>query len=637
METLKNTNLKNRFIHLPKLKIEYFKKMELENISGIIKSLLFIGNFNKNTNSYWRLLPDSFKDKSYIEKHKHFEVKLNSLLNLQCTLEVFNIIFSIPSWAFHQIIGMKLKYINMVSLSQLNQIILLELSNFVTPLHINFFEKHLSEKSLLERIKNLMLFNSKIRQTINLMYFKEQINQKLVLFFILLTISIQTKFKITDIPINEKIYIPNIKQDNYYIYKGLYIYKIRNSLKLCPEPIFFYSKSVGNKKYFEYIGSVILNVYEYLKFSKRNHFVIYPKEINKVDLKFILTSLQRNKFVTEIHLENCNESSSLFSLLSKIIKYNTSIQKLIIKNFIANSLDLVKFFKALTKNQSIHNIFFILNTASDWIYDSKTFKNFGKDNNIKIMKFFGPTINNYENLSVLTESLKHNSNVIEPYFPLPAFSEQYEVLQLKLVKNLILNTGITTISLNNCFLGKMARFYVHKLILNNNTITDLSICESETFLQDGISLFTEAIIKNTSLKSLNLRGNRIDSIPGTYITRILSKNKNLQNLGLANMYMNSLTCKYLLKGLLKNRSLTEIDLSRNYCEDEGTRVLSFVLKEITSLYKINMIYHNCYDNEEAKINLMNALKENSTLSQFIFGKIFKAIQNLVILNNKSLV
>ncbi|KAK3819060.1 MAG: hypothetical protein J3R72DRAFT_529307 [Linnemannia gamsii] len=122
----------------------------------------------------------------------------------------------------------------------------------------------------------------------------------------------------------------------------------------------------------------------------------------------------------------------------------------------------------------------------------------------------------------------------------------------------------------------------------------------------------EALKTNSTLTTLNLRGNSIGHNGAKALAEALKTNSTLTTLDLWNNSIGSDGAKALAEALKTNSTLTTLNLNRNSIGGDGAKALAEALKTNSTLTTLNLEYNKIGD-DGAKA-LAEALKTNSTLT-----------------------
>ncbi len=182
---------------------------------------------------------------------------------------------------------------------------------------------------------------------------------------------------------------------------------------------------------------------------------------------------------------------------------------------------------------------------------------------------------------------------------------------------LIQNSSLTSLNLrgNNFNPFKRVRPLdvrpLRKALIQNSSLTSLNL-GGNNISSRGILLLSEALIQNSYLTSLNLRGNNINSEGILHLSKALIQNSYLTSLNLRGNNINSEGILHLSKALIQNSYLTSLNLRGNNINSEGILHLSEALIQNSSLTSLNLKHNNI--NSEDTLHLSEALIQNLFLT-----------------------
>ncbi|XP_059587866.1 leucine-rich repeat-containing protein 45 isoform X2 [Alligator mississippiensis] len=130
---------------------------------------------------------------------------------------------------------------------------------------------------------------------------------------------------------------------------------------------------------------------------------------------------------------------------------------------------------------------------------------------------------------------------------------------------------------------------------------------------DGAKLLLHGLCSNTTVKSLDLKGNNLQAVGAEALGKLLQQNKSIQSLVLE---WNSLGVweegfSLFCQGLSANRSLQRLDLRNNQINHEGAGELAAALKGNSSLQELDLRWNNV--GLLGGRALLNCLHSNRTL------------------------
>ena len=172
-------------------------------------------------------------------------------------------------------------------------------------------------------------------------------------------------------------------------------------------------------------------------------------------------------------------------------------------------------------------------------------------------------------------------------------SSQVRVLQMK--GNSILRQGAQAIG---------------EMLQNSQSILQFGFCHHELSLDD-ISLISQGLRYNQSLKSLDLMGNALNDVSLAMLAKALSDNESIEFLCLDFNDFGLVGIECLAAMLRCNSNLRELHLFGNRIDSDGAKVLAQALAYNTSLVTLVLSFNRIGD--DGAIALANALTTNSTL------------------------
>ncbi|XP_019412057.1 PREDICTED: leucine-rich repeat-containing protein 45 isoform X3 [Crocodylus porosus] len=132
---------------------------------------------------------------------------------------------------------------------------------------------------------------------------------------------------------------------------------------------------------------------------------------------------------------------------------------------------------------------------------------------------------------------------------------------------------------------------------------------------EGAKLLLHGLCSNTTVKSLDLKGNNLQAVGAEALGKLLQQNKSIQNLVLEWNSLGVWEEGFLLfcQGLSTNRSLQRLDLRNNQINHEGAGELAAALKGNSSLQELDLRWNNV--GLLGGRALLNCLHSNRTLQR----------------------
>ncbi|XP_058278900.1 leucine-rich repeat-containing protein 45 isoform X2 [Hirundo rustica] len=150
--------------------------------------------------------------------------------------------------------------------------------------------------------------------------------------------------------------------------------------------------------------------------------------------------------------------------------------------------------------------------------------------------------------------------------------------------------------------------------------------------EEGVRLLLHGLCSNTTVKSLDLKGNNLRSMGAEALGKLLRQNKSIRSLTLE---WNSLGMweegfSFFCQGLRANNFLQRLDLRNNQINHQGAEELAMALTQNTSLKELDLRWNNI--GLLGGRALLNCLHRNKTLKRLelagnnVPGDILKAVE-----------
>ena len=168
---------------------------------------------------------------------------------------------------------------------------------------------------------------------------------------------------------------------------------------------------------------------------------------------------------------------------------------------------------------------------------------------------------------------------------------------------------------------------LYKVIVESTVLEALSLSNNQLTLSDG--KLANAIAKNTSLKELNLRRNKINLKGIEQLADALkdiNNNTALEVLYLGDNNIGDEGARCIADMLVVNKSLQDIDLSSNKINAKGAKYLADALKENDTLKELAIDNNNIGDGGAVRIT--EAIQHNQSVKTLALG-----FNNMSILND----
>lgn len=108
---------------------------------------------------------------------------------------------------------------------------------------------------------------------------------------------------------------------------------------------------------------------------------------------------------------------------------------------------------------------------------------------------------------------------------------------------------------------------------------------------------------NKSLRSLNLKLNRIDDKGGSKLCiDLLNNNSSLEHISLSSNSLGHMFCESLAEFIKLNRSLRRLDISCNFIDDSSFATLKHSLESNSNIIEIDIRNNQLSEETEEEIN-----------------------------------
>ncbi|CAM9711990.1 unnamed protein product [Bubo scandiacus] len=190
-----------------------------------------------------------------------------------------------------------------------------------------------------------------------------------------------------------------------------------------------------------------------------------------------------------------------------------------------------------------------------------------------------------------------------------------------------LDLAALSLSLETC--GALARLLPGAAPFSALALGDCGLSE------EGVKLLLHGLCSNTTVKSLDLKGNNLRTLGAEALGKLLRQNKSIRSLILE---WNSLGAweegfSFFCQGLGANNSLQQLDLRNNQINHQGAGELAMALKQNASLQELDLRWNNI--GLLGGRALLNCLHSNKTLKRLelagnnIPSDILKAVEQAV--------
>ncbi|KAF9956198.1 hypothetical protein BGZ72_002950, partial [Mortierella alpina] len=175
---------------------------------------------------------------------------------------------------------------------------------------------------------------------------------------------------------------------------------------------------------------------------------------------------------------------------------------------------------------------------------------------------------------------------------------------LALSKTLTTNTTLTTLDLRGNNIGNDGALALSEALKTNSTLSSLNL-QYNSIGENGAQALAKALKTNKALTTLYLKGNSIGEKGAQALAEALKTNKAFNSIG-------EKGAQALAEVLKSNKALITLNLNRNSIGENGSLALSEALKTNSTLTSLNLQYNLI--GEQGAQALCEALKTNSTLT-----------------------
>ncbi|NXH15460.1 LRC45 protein, partial [Bucco capensis] len=170
-----------------------------------------------------------------------------------------------------------------------------------------------------------------------------------------------------------------------------------------------------------------------------------------------------------------------------------------------------------------------------------------------------------------------------------------------------LNLAAQSLSLETC--GALGQLLPGAAPFAEVALSDCGLSE------EGVKLLLHGLCSNTTVKSLDLKGNNLRTVGAEALGKLLRQNKSIRSLILE---WNSLGLweegfSFFCQGLGVNNSLQRLDLRNNQINHQGAGELAMALKQNSSLQELDLRWNNI--GLLGSRALLNCLHSNKTLKR----------------------
>nr|XP_039254669.1 dynein regulatory complex subunit 5-like [Styela clava] len=177
-----------------------------------------------------------------------------------------------------------------------------------------------------------------------------------------------------------------------------------------------------------------------------------------------------------------------------------------------------------------------------------------------------------------------------------------------LVSNLLDHPCLTNLDLSHNCIGDKGARGIAKLINNRcPNLTSITLCDN-IIRQEGAKAIAYSITKNSKLKALNLRLNRMGDVGGQAIAKALLNNNTLEDINLSCNDLTEPSAAVFSQVLISNTALTTISLSGNRIGPDGGKQLQEGMEENSTITELDLRLTE--SGQESEYCIQQVLKEN---------------------------
>ena len=172
------------------------------------------------------------------------------------------------------------------------------------------------------------------------------------------------------------------------------------------------------------------------------------------------------------------------------------------------------------------------------------------------------------------------------------------------------NTTLQSLHLSGNGLNSLEGYMIANAIRMNRSVVSLNISDNE--IEDyGMYTICTMLYFNTTLKQLDVSINYLNVHSAIEIGQVLQHNCVLTTLALGSNSIGDLGAKHLAAALLVNKTISSLYVRDNMIGDSGAEAIAFALKRTVTLLKLDISFNNITDN--GAISIFHSLCANRTL------------------------
>ena len=341
--------------------------------------------------------------------------------------------------------------------------------------------------------------------------------------------------------------------------------------------VFVYEALKDDKSIVEMMLSTLVS-FTFIFLSKASLILFNASYSHITHLIFANPMLPETTLIETICLSQCELSDETINLLIQLFNQCNNISTLILLNNTFSSNNLKQLMYAIKSKYLLRTIFVCHNTMT--YHD---------------INLLGNEFKNIRMLLINDEELK---------------GYNYCDIELKHASQLQIFPSLTVLQLHYCDIKDNASTYLYKLFQHCDHLREITIYYCLVYIHT-VNKLLQQISTVTTLRKLNLRGNKLNEKNTQALASVIANNNELEELYLGTNNLQSGVIK-LAKALKKLSSLKVLDLDDNNIPEEAAVELSAAIRANNSLEKLWLFGNNL---GSSTVMIVNALKEVTTLTE----------------------
>lgn len=185
------------------------------------------------------------------------------------------------------------------------------------------------------------------------------------------------------------------------------------------------------------------------------------------------------------------------------------------------------------------------------------------------------------------------------------------------IQKILKNTSCAIVDLNlgNCKLGDVGLSIITQALEHNSSLKKLTL-DNNLISKRGCKMLCDILQKNDNINHLDLHSNILGS-GAAYFGEVLEKNNALVILNIADNTIGSDVVKSLTAALAKNSTLRSLDLSENYIQEDDISLIERALDNNFTLTKLDLRFNKFRYNLYKVLIIEMVLLDNNTNKDYI--------------------